>query len=84
MSDVFIWIYSGGGGATFMKYFKGGVSYKSLRTSDLGTNKVIHLSLPPIVNNVTIYNIFQIASNMERQALSVFDRMTICARSHEP
>jgi hypothetical protein len=36
MSDVFIWIYSGGGGGTmFMKHFKGGASYKSFGTSAL-------------------------------------------------
>jgi hypothetical protein len=30
MPNVFIWIYSGGGGATFMKHFKGGRTlYKS-------------------------------------------------------
>jgi hypothetical protein len=35
MSDVFISIYSGAGGAAFMKLFKGGASYKRLGTSAL-------------------------------------------------
>jgi hypothetical protein len=39
MSYLFIRIYSGGWGVKFMKHFKwGGVSYKSLRTSDIGSS----------------------------------------------
>jgi hypothetical protein len=38
MSDVFIWIYSGGGGVKFMKHFEGGASYKSLGISDVPCN----------------------------------------------
>jgi hypothetical protein len=35
MSDRFIWIYSGVGGVKFMKHFKGGANYESLRTSEI-------------------------------------------------
>jgi hypothetical protein len=35
MSDLFIWIYSGGEGVKFMKHFKGGASYESLITSEI-------------------------------------------------
>jgi hypothetical protein len=35
MSNLFIWIYSGGGGMKFVKNLKGGVSYKNLWTSEL-------------------------------------------------
>jgi hypothetical protein len=34
MSNLFIWMYSGGGGAMFIKYFEGGgTSYKSWGTA---------------------------------------------------
>jgi hypothetical protein len=29
MSELFIWIYSGGGGVKFMKHLKGGVAIKA-------------------------------------------------------
>jgi hypothetical protein len=35
MSDLFIWIYSGGGGLKFMKRLKEGASYKILVSSSV-------------------------------------------------
>jgi hypothetical protein len=35
MSDLFIWIYSGGGGLKFMKHLKEGARYKILVPSNV-------------------------------------------------
>jgi hypothetical protein len=37
MSNLFIWIYSGGGGVNSMKRLKGGPSYKSLGTQTVSS-----------------------------------------------
>jgi hypothetical protein len=48
VSMLFIWIYSGEGGVKFMKHFKGGSSYKILRTSELPSDVDISTELPRI------------------------------------